>query len=261
MSAETRRRVLQEAWQKGRSVAVDIAFIAAAVALVYGVFFKEARVLSPVEARAGAAGGAAATRRPEPALPKEAISLSGMRLLGSEAARVVLIEYGDYQCPYCGRFARETQPTIEEKFVRTGKVRLAYLHLPLQNHPLAQKAAEAAECAGAQGKFWEMHGRLFGEPRRLTSTDLVAHAQALGLDRSAFDGCLAGRMADKVQADASLASQHGVSATPTFFVGAVRSNGSVHVVQRLSGAQPVAAFEAALTKVVDAAESNTRPTK
>ena len=251
MSGESRRWLAQGAWQRARSAAVDLAFIAAATALVYGVFFKEARVLPQIEAKAGAAEGARARR--EPPLPTEPISLNGMQLRGIESARVILIEYGDYQCPYCGRFARETQPALEEKFVRTGKVRLAYLHLPLPNHALAQKAAEGAECAGAQGRFWEMHGRLFEEPRRLTEPDLVAHARALGLDGKAFDACLGGRMVDKVRADASLAREHEVSATPTFFVGAVRSDGRVRVVQRLSGAQPPAAFEAALEKVLSAA--------
>lgn len=239
-------------WQSLRTAAVEIAFIAAAASMVYAVFAKEAAVPSAAAARPGSG------RAAEPPLPTDPVSLEGMRLQGDERAKVILLEYGDYQCPYCGRFARETQPALEEKFVRTGQLRLAYRHMPLPNHRLAQKAAEAAECAAAQGKFWDMHRRLFDERPKLAPADLVVHARDLGLDTTRFEDCLGGRTADKVQADAALARQHAVTGTPTFFIGAMRPDGRVRLLQRLSGAQPAAAFETAIEKLIAAATASTK---
>jgi hypothetical protein len=117
------------------------------------------------------------------------VSLAGATLQGSPSAKVAVIEYLDFECPYCGKFARETLPALDAGYIRTGKVLLAVRHYPLPNHQLAVKAAEAAECAGEQGKFWEMHLRLFQEPRNLHDRVLLSHAQPLA-DSSRFEACL-----------------------------------------------------------------------
>lgn len=230
-------------WRAIREVILDAAFLAAVAVLVYAAFFRSAE--PPVQARA-----AGSARRPEPPLPTEPLSLDGAVLRGSTAARVALIEYSDFECPFCGKFARETLPTLEAKYVRTGQVLVAFRHYPLTIHALAVKAAEAAECAGKQGKFWEMHDRLFEEPRRLDGTDLRQSAQTLGLDGRAFENCLSGEAGAKVRADMENAKALGITGTPTFFLGRVGPDGRIRVTQRLSGAQPTGIFEAALERLV-----------
>lgn len=190
-------------------------------------------------------------RRPEPPLPSEPLSLDGATTLGNRTAKVAVIAFSEFQCPYCGVFARDTWPTLERSFVQSGKVLFAFRHLPLESiHPFAAQAAQAAECAGRQGKFWQMHDLLFKDQKRLDVPSLREHAKALGLAPSDFARCLDGEMTAKVQRDASTAKALGVSATPTFFIGSLQADGRVKVVQRLAGAQPLAQFTAALDKLL-----------
>ncbi len=161
--------------------------------------------------------------------------------IGSENAKVVIVEFSDFQCPFCERFAEETLPALKETYIDTGKVRLIYRDFPLSSiHPEAQKAAEAAECADDQGKFWEYHDVLF--ENRMSWTGVGAakfkeYASDLGLDTNAFDECLdSDKYADEVTSDMNAGSSVGVTGTPTFFI-----NG-----QKLVGAQPFASFEAAI---------------
>ena len=217
---------------------MKIAFIIAAGALVYAAVFRN-DAQAPVQAKGD---------RPvenAPPLPTEPVSVAGLATRGSETARVVMIEYSDFECPFCMRFARETLPELDRQFIATGKVRLVFRHLPLGKHRFAQKAAEAAECAGHQGKFWPMHDRLFLDPKSLADEDLRAHASALGLDSPAFETCQAGLMADRVQSDSASARLLGVTGTPAFFIGTVETDGRVRIRQRLKGAQPIRLFAAA----------------
>jgi len=184
-------------------------------------------------------------------LPPEPVSLEGAAIRGSRAAKVAIIEHSDFQCPYCGRFAREILPELEKGYVATGKVLLAFREFPLTIHPFAEKAAEAAECAGRQGKFWEMHDRLFVK-QQLDPPSLEAHAKALHLSPGVFDTCLAGEAADKVRQDTEAGKALLVTGTPTFFVGTIQPDGRVKVLQRVSGALPLAQFGAALDRIIAA---------
>jgi protein-disulfide isomerase len=104
---------------------------------------------------------AAREARPAPPLPTEPVSLDGAALKGSSSANIAIIEYSDFQCPYCAKFVRDTFPLLNRRYIETGKVLFAFRHLPLDNiHSLAHRAAENAECARQQGKFWEMHDAL-----------------------------------------------------------------------------------------------------
>lgn len=133
------------------------------------------------------------------------MSLDGAATKGDRKAKVALIEYSDFQCPFCGRFARETLPQLDEKYVRPGKVLVAFRHLPLPIHALAQRAAEAAECAGQQNKFWLMHDFLFRDSGQLAESKLTSSAAGLGLNDGQFKACLEGRTAAKARADAAFA--------------------------------------------------------
>jgi len=132
-------------------------------------------------------------------------------------APVTLVEFSDFQCPYCARIT----PTLAEVRERYGdKVRVEFRHFPLhQLHPQAQKAAEAALCAGDQGKFWPMHDAMFASQGRLAEADLKAKAGELGLDGALFASCLdSGAMAERVQADLDAGRRAGVTGTPTLFI-------------------------------------------
>jgi protein-disulfide isomerase len=140
-------------------------------------------------------------------------------------APLTLLEYGDYECPYCGA----AYPIVEEVRERLGpRLRFVYRHFPLTNvHPHAEPAAEAAEVAGAQEHFWDMHDRLFQNQDTLESEDLVAHADALGLDVERFVDELAnGVQAPRVRQDFLSGVRSGVNGTPTFYINDVRHDGS-----------------------------------
>ena len=165
-------------------------------------------------------------------------------------AQITIIEFADYQCPYCARHFTDTMPEIEREFVATGKLMVVASEFPLERmHPLALKAAQAARCAGEQGKFWEMHARLFRNQRRLEPW--TAHAEALALDEPRFDACLsAAKDTDEIRRNVQEALKAGVNSTPTFLL-ALNTPEGLKVIRRVRGAAPFAAFKAeieALTK-------------
>jgi protein-disulfide isomerase len=190
--------------------------------------------------------------RPPIPLPAESLALDGMSTRGSAAALVVLIEYSDFECRFCGAFVRETLPAVLREYVESGKVRLAYRHVTPPTHRRAVPAAIAAECAKRQGKFWEMHDRLFANQTKLDDASLTAHAGALGLDVAAFAGCQADpAIADRVASDTTEARNLRISGTPSFFIGLAQPDGRVRVTRSLRGAVPLQAFQEALDREVD----------
>jgi protein-disulfide isomerase len=153
--------------------------------------------------------------------------------LGSASAPVTLIEFSDYQCPYCGR----VEPTLKRLRTAYGdKIRFVWKDYPLtQIHPQAFKAGEAAHCAGDQGKYWELHDVLFSKQSELQIDDLKRHALTLGLKADAFNQCLdTSKYGERVRDGVAEGGQVGVNSTPTIFI-----NG-----RRLSGAQPYEVFAA-----------------
>jgi protein-disulfide isomerase len=172
--------------------------------------------------------------------PRLTVPVSGRdHVRGSATAAVMLLEYGDYECPFC----RAAQGSLKQLFelVPDG-VALAYRHFPLtQIHPHAERAAEAAEAAAAQGRFWPMHELLFEHQDRLRPADLVRYAATLNLDLERFTDDLRSRVhAPRIREDFMSGVRSGVNGTPTFFVNGVRHNGGYDVQSLL------AAVEAAL---------------
>lgn len=187
--------------------------------------------------------------RPEPPLPTDPISLEGAVLRGDSKALAVLLEYSEFECPYCGQYARDVLPEVDRLYVRQGRVQIAFRHFPLSIHRFAQKAAEAAECAGRQGRFWEMHDELFRRPDDLEIAALRKRSKQLGLDTKSFDRCLDGEMAAKVNADVESAKALAISGTPTFFLGSRLQDGKIRVIKRLRGAQILSQLEAAMNRI------------
>src|SRR3989338_8129348 len=156
-------------------------------------------------------------------------------VLGDENAPVTIVEWSDFQCPYCARFYSQTMAQIKEQYVKTGKVKFVYRDFPLTSiHPNAQKAAEAAGCAQEQGKFWEMHDTLFEKGVAGGVASFKQYAKELSLDSAKFDACLdSGKRASEVQKDLQDGVEAGITGTPGFAI-----NGQV-----LAGALPFENFK------------------
>src|SRR5207302_2420009 len=152
---------------------------------------------------------------------------------GPEDAPVTIVEYGDFECPYCG----QAEPAVRELLADFGDVRYVWRHLPLNDvHPNAQLAAEAAEAAAEQGAFWEMHDLLLVRQRALRMPDLVGYASELGLDVDRFTDDLQRHAgAPQIAQDVDSADLSGVSGTPTFFINGRRHQGAYDI-ERLSSA-------------------------
>jgi len=183
---------------------------------------------------------------PKPPSTDSPISLSGAKIRGSASAKVMLLEFSDYQCPFCGRHFRETMPQIEKNYIETGKIRYAFKDFPIESlHRQAVKAHEAANCAADQDKYWPMHNRLFMNPNPLGSEELKAHAAAVGVELGAFQQCVeSGKHAQTVQQSINDAVSSGVSGTPAFFVGVVAADGkSLKAARFISGAHPFTRFK------------------
>lgn len=186
---------------------------------------------------------AAPTPAPAPS-PSNPPSADDDAFLGEEDAPVTVIEFTDYQCPFCGRHFTQTFGQIKSTYIDTGKVKYVTRDYPLSFHQNAQKASEATECAEEQGSFWEMHDKLFQNQQLLDVASLKSYAGQLGLNQTAFDTCLdGGEYAAEVQKDFADGSAAGISGTPGFWVIGKDGKGEL-----VSGAQPFASFQAAIER-------------
>ena len=174
------------------------------------------------------------------------------KIKGDKNAKVILVEVSDFQCPFCSRFGKQAGAQIDKDYIDTGKIQHAFVDLPLGFHQHAQKAAEAAECAAEQGKFWEMHDRLFANQAKISTNDLPSHAEAVGLDVAKFKDCVtSGKFAADVKRDSMEAAKAGITGTPTFVVG-VRDGNKVKAVKLVRGAQTFENFKLAIDAVLTA---------
>lgn len=181
------------------------------------------------------------------------VGLDGGAVYGRPDAKVTIVEFSDYQCPFCARYSNMTFPQIEREYIETGRVRYVFRDFPIESsHPQALKAHEAVHCAAEQGKRREMHKKVFANQRAMSVSDLSAHAVALGLDKTRFEKCLAdGAQAAKVRSGMAAGEQAGVRGTPTFFVGLTEPNSAkLKAVRRIVGAQPYNAFKTAIDELL-----------
>jgi len=187
---------------------IAVATVAVALAIFFGVFYS-------------------------PCSPAGNVSVDDDPAQGPECAPVTIIEFSDFECSFCALYVNDTLPLILETY--GDQVRYVFRDFPIASkHPHAQKAAEAAQCAFEQGKFWEYHDILFQNQDALDLPDLQRYATDLGLDESAFNLCLdSGKYAEEVQKDFDDGLDYGVTGAPTFFI-----NG-----RRVAGAKPFATFQ------------------
>ncbi len=180
------------------------------------------------------------------------LRLEGGYSLGSSDAPVTIVEFTDYQCPFCRGFENTTFAEIRKKYVDTGKVRFVVRDFPLvEMHPEAMQAAEAAHCAGDQGQFWPMHDALFSDASKLGKNGLIDSAESLKLDIGVFRSCLErGKHKLEIQNDQQVASSPQINGTPSFLVG--KTTGEEVSGAIIVGAQPFSVFEAKLREAATA---------
>jgi len=173
---------------------------------------------------------------------KPSVPLTGAKLIGSDSAPVVLLEFGDIECPACIRFAREILPALKSTYIDSGRLQVAFRHFPLTRHRQARRAANIAECAFKAGRFEAAYASLFSLTA-LDETNLVAAARAAGLSTQELETC--GSSPDIERAildDIQLGSQIQVTSTPTFIFGRRTESGGVEVAFRVNGVGKVEAF-------------------
>jgi protein-disulfide isomerase len=184
----------------------------------------------------------------EQALMNQTINLQGEPARGSASAKLTLVEVSDYHCPFCRRHTQQTQPQIDREYINTGKVRYVFVDYPIEQlHPEAFKAHEAANCAGDQGKYWEMHAQLFASPTR-DPNELAKQAEALGMNGAAFRACLnGGKYSTPVRESVARMQQLGVDSTPMFLIGLTPPDGQpMKVLKVVKGAYPFSEFKTVL---------------
>ena len=170
--------------------------------------------------------------------------------LGPADARVVVVEYTDFQCPYCARHHRQTFAELKRRYIDTGKLRYVVKDFPLGFHKEARNAAVAANCAGEQGKYWAMQDELFSKQRQLNAAIYATMASNLDLAPDSFKACMSNKQQfAEVEGDLIDAQQIGVRGTPQFVIGRMKDGKLVGGI-KFSGAQPVSTFSAAIEKIL-----------
>lgn len=189
---------------------------------------------------------------PSPTATVETKSLikNAAQTLGSKDAKIVVVEFSDYQCPFCRSWFNSAKTQLDNDYIKNGKVLFVYKDFPLSFHPMAPVYAEAARCSGEQGKYWEMHDKIFAEQDKkgqgtvfdLTKDDVNNWAKQLGLKETEFNSCLdSGKFSQEIQANFDEGAQLGVSGTPSFFIGKIDGTA-----QKIVGAQPYSVFKQAI---------------
>lgn len=178
------------------------------------------------------------------------VELRRLPTQGSSAAHVGVIEFSDYQCPFCNRYAKTILPPLRKAFVETGKIRYAFSNLPLPIHSNAKLLASAAICAGQQDQYWSMHDQLFANAPSARK-GLSAIAQSLGLNLGTFDNCLESPVVEKQLADDLAQAQTiGLNGTPTFIIGPIDATDRLTVQKVILGVQPFEDFARAITEEI-----------
>ncbi|HTL98819.1 MAG TPA: thioredoxin domain-containing protein [Holophagaceae bacterium] len=195
--------------------------------------------------KSGAAAGPSLKAQPQAHV---VANVFGEPFRGDAKARVAIMEYSDFDCPYCGRYARDLYPKLDEAYVKTGKIKYFFRDLPLEEHPQAGFKANLARLAGEQGKFWEAHDWLFAHQTPMDAKGEDLFAKALGLDRAKIGtGAEDGKYNAIIQASMNSARRYQISGTPAFLIGTLSEDGRVFTADKVfMGAQTFDGFKEAL---------------
>lgn len=235
-----------ERWRKALDATAAIATVIAAG------FVIQATTRRPSPAASRPADSASLSKNDAP-LPTSPVSLEGAQFRGSADATVTILEFSDFQCPFCQRFAAETLPALTKDYVAVGKVLFAFKNLPLESlHPNAMQMAQAAECAGEQGRFWQVHDELFKSAKTFTPASLGGIITSSGVEGAAFGQCLASKAEGLVRKSMADAAQLGLQTTPAFLLGKRTAKGELRVLEVIRGARPLPVFAEAITRVLSA---------
>ena len=193
-------------------------------------------------------GGGNTAQAPQPRPLPSSIDLSGGQFKGSKTSPVALVEFSDYECPFCIRHFTQVMPEVEAAYIQTNKIRYTFRDFPIdQLHPESIRAHVASHCAAEQGRFWNLHTRLFSKAGSHTPAELLTRAQEAGLNTTAFSACVA---ADKYSAairqSTAFAISMGAEGTPFFLVGTIDGASQFKPLAKLPGALPFAQFQQAI---------------
>jgi len=225
----------------------DLADLRTEVNALRAAHAQTASELAEVKAQLQQTGGA------NPNAAVRTLTIANRPARGSTSARVTFVEYSDYGCPFCAQYAKQIYPQLIRDYVDTGKLRYVFKNYPVETvHPGVVKAHVAAACAGDQGRYWQMHDRLFAAQDNFQTEKLIEHARAASLDTTLFQSCLAGTSHDAViRQDIDEAVRGGVTVSPVFVVGLSDPNGAVFTpLQVVVGAQPYQTFKNAIDAVL-----------
>jgi len=232
--------IIMAHWKTVLDSAASVSMICASAALLWITVGRPTVPRAPTSAAAGVENVESTKWR----LP--AAGFLGTR---PPQARVVLVEFSDFQCPFCQRYSRDTFPLVKRAFVDSGKIAYIFRNNPLDAiHPLARTLAVAAMCAGDQGRFWEVHQLFFGDPGRLppSISDLT---KRLSLDPTRYTECLKAAPA-QLQNEEAANKELGIGSTPTFLLGEFTSDDTILVRRRINGAQPFETFKKSIEEAV-----------
>ena len=213
------------------------------------------REIDALKARTAAAPTTSGTAQPaiQP-VNNVTMNLSRAPFRGSARSKAIMVEVSDFECPFCGRYARDTGPQVLKEYADTNKIGYAFVHLPLPIHKLAPKASEAAACAADQGKFWEMHDLLFARQGNALAPVFLADKgdQIAGFNKAAYKACLdSSKHAAYIQSDMNMVAPFGIRGTPAFFIGTMDPATKIFKANvRIVGAKPFAVFQQALDEQI-----------
>jgi len=178
------------------------------------------------------------------------VSVDDDPIKGDPKAPVTIVEFSDYQCPFCRRFHEQTLPSLDTEYISKGKVRYAFRDYPLEFHQNALPAALAANCAGEQGKYWEINDFLFKNPDKLEVPNILSSARSLGLNKEELEKCInEKRYQSEINRDMEDARKYGVRGTPSFFIGKTEEGKEINGFP-IRGAQPYQVFKTRIDKLL-----------
>ena len=202
--------------------------------------------------------GARAPKAAGPVFKEQVISIGSSPVKGNADATVTLVEYSDYECPFCARHYRSVMPILQEEYIDTGKLKFVMREYPLPTlHKNASNAAQAAMCAGKQGNYWEMHNLLFDNQKGLGDDSVKSLAGTIGLDTAAFNDCMDNKeMVGPMRRDLASGAKLGMGGTPGFFLGLTDPGDpdKVNLSVQIRGAQSIDKFKASIDALLESVE-------